>query len=159
MNQNVLIFKYSLLAYFEFKKINFRMNENQFFNIFIDSLNQNKLFIQSNFLNVDEVQLLLNQAYILCEFESLTFMPDESIADYENSKKNLNHIMNSIDNLLIKMNYDFTKNFNEHDWRILISFIVTFNEWSKDIKFFEIEKENSYETLKESPLISLVHLK
>jgi hypothetical protein len=53
---------------------------------------------------------------------------------------------------------EFTKNFNEHDWRVLISFMATFKEWVNNVKFFEIENDKKYEILKESPLISICHL-
>ena len=85
-------------------------------------------------------------------------MPDESRLDYENTKNDLNYYINKIDHLLLKNNFEFTKNFNEHDWRILISFMATFKEWVNNIKFFEIDNEKKYEVLKESPLISICHL-
>ena len=77
---------------------------------------------------------------------------------YENTKNDLNYYINKIDHLLLKNNFEFTKNFNEHDWRILISFMSTFKEWVNNIKFFEIDNEKKYEVLKESPLISICHL-
>lgn len=162
MNQNVLIFKYTLIAFYEIKKSKenskIKLNENEFFQQFINSLNQNLNFLNSNVLNEDQIILFLNQANTVCEFESLTFMPEDSKEDYKNSKNNLNHFINTINHDLISNHYIFSKNFNDHDWRIFISFVTTFKEWTHDIKFFEIPNNNQYEILKESPLISFCQI-
>jgi hypothetical protein len=162
MNQNAVIFKYTILAYNELKKLKYNKisstKEDEFFNKFTKSIQKNNAFISSDILSEELANIFLNQANIICEFEALTFMPDESRLDYENTKNDLNYYINKIDHLLLKNNFEFTKNFNEHDWRILISFMATFKEWVNNIKFFEIDNEKKYEVLKESPLISICHL-
>ncbi len=162
MNQNVIIFKYSLIAYSEYfkliKKQQLKFNETEFFNIFQNAILKNQLFISSEIPNNELCFLLINHTRSLCELEALTFMPDENIPLYKTIKQNVSDTIQNINNVLNKNNFIYTVHYNESDWRKFISIMDTFKEWTENIKYFEYSDNEKINILIESPLISLCHI-
>jgi hypothetical protein len=162
MNQNIIVFKYSLVAYHEYIKLiknqRLKLNETEFFNILHNALLHNHLFINSVTPNDQLCSLFLNHARSLCELEALTFMPDESIPLYKITKENMNNEIQNINRVLNENNYNYTNNYTDYDWRKLISIMDTFREWTEDIKYFEHNNHEKINILMESPIISLCHI-
>lgn len=157
MNPNVIVFKYSLIVYSEYLKLKIiqKLNETEFFYRFQNSLLQNHLFLNSKLPGDDLCSLFLSHACTLCELEALAFMPDENIPLYKDTKKNINCIIQNMNELFKEKNYHFINTFTSNDWRKLISIIVTFKEWTDDIKYFEQDEQKRIKYLIESPLMSL----
>ena len=162
MNQYVIVFKYSLIAYSEYfnliKTQQLKLNESEFFNIFQNALLNNHLFLSSKVPNNELCNLFLNHARSLCELEALTFMPDESIPLYKMTKINIDDTIQIINKELHENNFHYTNNYNDFDWRKLISIMDTFKEWTDDIIYFEYNEHKRISLLMESPLISLCHI-
>ncbi len=162
MNQNVIIFKYSLITYSIFykliKKQQVKLNEVEFFIIFQNAIHQNQLFINSEIPNNELCLELLNHSRSLCELEALTFMTDENISIYKETKQKITETIHNMNILLYENNFTYTNSYKDCDWRKLISIMNTFKEWTEDIKYFEYSNHEKMNILTESPLISLCHI-
>lgn len=162
MNQTVIIFKYSLIAYNEYfnliKNQQLKFNETEFFNIFQKAIHQNHLFINSKIPNDELCSLLLKQARSLCELEALTFMPDESISFYNTTKQNIIDSIKNVLKVLNENNYNYANNYTDCDWRKFLSIMDVFKEWTEEIRYFEHNEHEKINILIESPLTSLCHI-
>ncbi len=160
MNYQNITFIYSKTAYFLFiqKKLNtLTLNENDFFLNFITKIENINFEEITNIWDSLFCNDLLTKAQVVCEYESLTFLPDESKEEYQYAQNNLLLISEKV-----FANNTFTneseKNLFIKNWRIFISFYVTFTEWCHDVNFYCFQKSEQLRLLRESPLISLNQL-
>lgn len=160
MNYQNITFIYSKTAYFLFiqKKLNtLTLNENDFFLNFITKIENINFEEITNIWDSLFCNDLLTKAQVVCEYESLTFLPDESKEEYQYAQNNLLLISEKV-----FANNTFTneseKNLFIKNWRIFISIYVTFTEWCHDVNFYCFQKSEQLRLLRESPLISLNQL-
>ncbi|MGY3802762.1 hypothetical protein ACWNT8_01660 [Pigmentibacter ruber] len=149
-------FYFTLIAYklfIENKKNNKFQNEQEFYSNFVTELFNEKIdFILPNLSDIFTDELLQN-AKILCDFEALTFLPEESKNDREKHNQIVKDLFQKIieNSLFVKYNFD---NLIFENWRIFIGMYVTFHEWCENIEFYNADKAIQQTLLKESPLIS-----
>lgn len=160
MNKNIFFIKFSILAYNEHKKLknNSKLNENLFFAVFKESIENNTHFLNFVFNDEHVISQFLEDSVELCKFEALTFMPEESIDLYQQTKEKLKESIFHIEKQLTENSFYFTQNFTQDDWRKLIAVINTFKEWCNDIKYFNLSAEDKIRFLIESPLIAICHI-
>lgn len=101
---------------------------------------------------------ILEQSQKLCEFEALTFMPDDKKHEYQDLKENLQKSIETLKSFFIKNNVDDLQNLTSKDWRILLGVACTFREWCMDIGFFDLNSSQQEKALLESPLVSFCGL-
>lgn len=161
MNNNVLIFKYSLIAYSKYvdlrKSFHSKLNEIEFFNEFQQSLLRHYEFMRWEIPNEHLCTEFLNQAHILCDLEAHSFMSDENTLLHIKIKQDINQTIQILNKILINNNYLFTSLYSYDDWRKFISIFCTFKEWTENIRYFENFESKNFDVLKESPIISLCH--
>ena len=89
----------------------------------------------------------------ICEYEAMTFLPDDFKEDYINVS---NCIKNIIDNLktCIRVKVDFLL---ENQWRIWLGILDCFIEWCVENKFATFSIEKQKELLIESPLMTFLY--
>ncbi|WP_338635957.1 hypothetical protein [Spirobacillus cienkowskii] len=159
MNSLEQIFKLSLYAYINYLNLKLnhikQLNEKEFYNIIINNFNKYDDFFNNTKICPQLINTFLSQAQILCEYEAMTFMPDDLVEEYNNTKINIEKILDKIFYEILSQ-----KNFNQEELnllnrRLFIGFVNTFKEWTEDIKFFKNNDNDKFSLLQESPLISL----
>ena len=138
MNYQNITFIYSKTAYFLFiqKKLNtINLNEKDFFLNFIAKIEHLNFAELTNIWDPLFCNDLLAKAQVVCEYESLTFLPDESKKDYQYAQNNLLLISKKIFTSYTFLN-EIEKNLFTKNWRIFISIYVTFTEWCHDVNFY-----------------------
>ncbi|WGL61059.1 hypothetical protein QEJ31_05555 [Pigmentibacter sp. JX0631] len=141
------------ILFIENKKSNKLQNEHNFYVNLIPELSQQKINIFLPELDSKLCEEIFQSAKVLCDFEALTFLPDESKSDYEKSKQRVKELLQNVlfNDLFIKYK---SNNLFFENWRLLIGMFVTFSEWCDNIDFYKENFDTQLILLKESPLIS-----
>lgn len=160
MRNNKLTVHISLLSYnilIECKINKLNITENTFYQKLIAAVKELKLLPSTIDLESNFYSEFLDKAKNVCEFEALTFLPDESRNEYQLATQELAAASNYIFAQYDFPNAIFKEAFISH-WRIFISAVTTFMEWCSDINFYKFSEPEQFKILQESPLISLCHL-
>ncbi len=159
MNSLEQIFKLSLYAYINYLNLKSnhikQLNEKEFYNIIINNFNKYDDFFNNTKICPQLINTFLSQTQILCEYEAMTFMPDDIIDEYNDTKLNIEKTIDKIIYEISLQKHLKQENLNLLDRRLFIGFVNTFKEWTEDIKFFKNNDNDKFSLLQESPLISL----
>lgn len=159
MNDLEKIFKLSLYTFINYSNLKLnsskKLNEKDFYNIIINDFNKYDSFFNNTKICPQLINTFFSQVQLLCEYEALTFMPDDIIDEYNDTKLNIEKTIDKIIYEISLQKHLNQVNLNSLDRRLFIGFINTFKEWTEDIKFFKNNDNDKFLLLQESPLISL----
>ncbi|WP_186647913.1 hypothetical protein [Fluviispira vulneris] len=158
MTQNCSIIKITLLTFSEYKKLKKKIPENIFYEKLVHALIENKNIFLNPFLEKDFSDIFIYTLRSLCEFEAMTFLPDESLSEYNTTKNKVKVLCENLQAICHKNDYTLLNYFTENDFRKFIAFCDCFAEWCKEIKYFKLSEDEKIILLAESPLISLCRL-
>ncbi|KAB8028130.1 hypothetical protein [Fluviispira multicolorata] len=158
MTEKSLIIKKTLLIYSEYKKIEKEIYEDVFFERVKKSLEKNSYILSNDFIDESFSKEFLESIRTLCEFESLTFMPDESKDDYQTAKTKVDELLKTLKEKCNKVDLALFTNIKQNDLRKLIAMCDSFSEWCSEIEYFKLNKKNRINYISESPLLSLCRI-
>ncbi len=158
MTQNCSIIKITLLTFSEYKKLKQKIPENIFYEKITHTLIESKDFLSFPLIASDFADEFIFTIRSLCDFEAMTFLPDESISDYNLTKSKVNTLCENLQIIFHKNDFTLLNYFTENDFRKYIAFCDCFAEWCKEIEYFKLSEEEKMILLSESPLISLCRL-
>lgn len=92
--------------------------------------------------NSDFAKEFIHVAQKICELESQTFLTDESKKELKGYQQILEKFQSEERHI----------QFSKEEWRILIAFMCTFQEWCKNTRFFDLNVEQQKFILLENPV-------
>jgi len=88
----------------------------------------------------------------LCEFEALTFLPDERIPEYKQVQEQVAICWQQLAHFLSQHGQEHTAQLSARQKRLIIGMACTHLEWREEIGFDQASEEEKKRFLKENPL-------